>query len=314
MDLVQEVIDLEEHEEKEGGTMTAILKPNPDRYETIEDDNGDIKGYLDTFDNTLFSITVVKQMAEQMEGLPIHHSPSQIDDIQKYIGKRGRAMKRLFDGEFENHGFADASEEFLENLIEENSREFVILFIDIAGSTNLNQQLGDRSYAQIIRLFHREIALLVGQFNGHILKFLGDGLVAYFPDESYVGRHDNSIDCALCMKYMILGGINPILRSEDLPEIQFRIGLDSGDAEIVPIGASGFKQKADLIGETINLASKIEAQAETNSIYIGADTERGLHTQWRKHTQKVENLKDWDYQKDGTSEYELYQYVGMVSG
>ena len=314
MDFVQEVINLEEHEEEEGGTMTAIMKPNPERYETIENEDDGIKGYLDTFEDTFIPISKVRQMAEEMEGTPITHSPSHIDDIEEYIGRRGPAMKKLFDGEFEDHDFTDASEDFLEELIEENSRDFVILFIDIAGSTNLNQQLGDQEYARIIRLFHREMALLVSQFNGHILKFLGDGLAAYFPVESYTGRHDNSIDCALCMKYMVLGGLNPILKSENLPEIQFRIGMDSGEAEIIPVGAGGFKQEVDLIGETINLASKIESQAETNGIYLGADTERGLHTNWRKHTEEVENLEDWDYQKGDAGEYKLYRYVGMASG
>jgi len=314
MDFVQEVIDLEEHDNKEGGTVTALMKPNPERYETKKDNDGNIEGYYDTLDDLFIPIAEVKHMADQMEGTPITHSPSQIDDIQQYIRKRGPAMKELFNGRFEDHGFKDVSEEFLENLVEENSRDFVILFIDIAGSTHLNRQLGDQSYARIIRLFHREIALLVGQFNGHVLKFLGDGLVAYFPSRSYTGRHDNSIDCALCMKYMVMGGINPVLKTEDLPEIGFRIGIDSGNAEIIPVGASGFKQEVDLIGETMNLASKIEAQAENNGIYLGADAERGLHTQWRKHTEEVKNLEDWDYKKGDNNSYKLYRYVGMVSG
>lgn len=311
MDFIPEVINSEEQED--GSTKIQFtLEPNPERYERTEIDGEG--GYLDKFDDIFFSDSVLRDAAEKMSSTPIYHHPPRIEDIHRYIRQRGPAMKGLFDGEFEDHDFFDASEELLADLVEENDTKFVILSIDIVGSTDLNQQLGDKSFARIIRLFHREIALLTNQFHGRILKFKGDGLIAYFPDPNFTGMHDNAINCAICMRWIVLGGMNPVLETEDLPGINFRIGIDSGDAEIISLGVGGVKQEMDLIGETVNLASKIESVANTNEIYLGENTVHGLHTQYRKHTERVQSSQGWDYTKGDGDEYKLYHYTSFGSG
>ena len=274
MDFELEVLELEEQEDGSAKVQFA-LEPNPERYERTEIDGKE--GYMDKFENIFISDSVLEDSAEKMAGTPIYHHPPGIDDIHKYIGKRGKSMKELFSGSFEDDQFSDASEELLDDLAEDNDTRFVILSVDIADSTRLIHELGDKQFAQIIRLFHREIAILTNQFHGHVLKFKGDGLIAYFPDPNFNGMHDNAINCALCIAWMVAGGINPILQSEDLPEIDFRIGLDSGKAEIVSLGAGDLKKEMDIIGETVNLASKIESVAETNSIYMGENTARNVH-------------------------------------
>jgi class 3 adenylate cyclase len=120
---------------------------------------------------------------------------------------------------------------------------------------------------------------------------------------------DNALDCAACMKRMILCGINPVLRKSELPELAFRTGLDSGMAIVATIGANGVKVHKDLIGETINLSVKIQAKAGTNQVFMGESTALTLHTFWRQKIQKVD-LPDWDCRDRKTGRaYPVYSLV-----
>ena len=150
------------------------------------------------------------------------------------------------------------------------------------------------------------MALIVEKFNGYVLKFVGDGLIAYFPEPNLIGMTDNALDCAATMKRMILFGLNPILKERNLPALSFRIGLDSGEAIIKTVGAEAVKIHKDLIGETINLSAKIQSLASCNQILMGESTAVYLHTFWRKKIQKLD-LPKWDYKDKTTGEtYSIY--------
>jgi adenylate cyclase len=125
---------------------------------------------------------------------------------------------------------------------------FVILSIDLKGSTKMSQELSLETNAQIISLYLREMALVVEKFNGYVLKYVGDGLIAYFPEPNMIGMTDNALDCAATMKKMILFGLNSALKDRKLPTLSFRIGLDSGEAMVKTIGAESGKIHKDLIG------------------------------------------------------------------
>ena len=170
----------------------------------------------------------------------------------------------------------------------------------------MSQKLVAKVNARIIQVYIREMALLVGKFNGFVLKYVGDGLIAYFPEPNLIGMSDNALDCAACMGRMIFNGINPILKERNLPELSFRVGLDSGEASIVTMGADAIKRHKDLISETINISAKIQAKAGTNQIFMGESTALALHTFWRKRIKKVKP-KDWEYKDKATGNiYPIY--------
>jgi len=131
-------------------------------------------------------------------------------------------------------------------------------------------------------------------------------VIAYFPEPNLIQMSDNAVDCAICMARMILTGINLILKQRGLPELSFRIGLDSGEAIVATIGADSVKVHKDLISETINISAKIQAKAGNNQILIGESTAEALHTSRRKRIKKVE-LTDWDYKNKATGQtYQIY--------
>ena len=95
-----------------------------------------------------------------------------------------------------------------------------------------------------------------------------------------------------------------------MPELGFRIGLDSGEAIITDIGAEGIKSHKDLIGETVSLASKIQSRAKNKQILLGESTTLNVQTFWRKKLKRLDSLKNWDYSDKKTGKvYALYYLV-----
>lgn len=282
------------------------LTPDPGRYELRIIDGK--QGYWDKFDEIFIPLDVLKESAPQIEGLPIFYSPPKIKTIEDYTQNRIKEMKNYFEKEADSYEFKDKSEEFLESLIKDKLR-FVILSIDLKGSTKMSQQLSIEDNSKVIALFSKEISQLIYYFNGYVLKYLGDGITAYFPEPNFIGMNDNAIDCATSIKYFILNGLNKVLDEKKFPPLNFRIGLDSGEAMVVTIGSKISKMHKDLIGRTINLATKIQSLAGTNQILAGETTIKNAYYIWRKLFERIELPKDWNYFKNGTTDkYQVYAF------
>jgi len=273
------------------GKFSIEMIPNPERYErrTV---NGE-EGYYDLFDNLFIHDSVLEKGIPTLNGTPIYYSPKKIRKIDEYIHKRIPHIREYLANDSNSYEQADLSEEFL-NVVNRDEMTFVILCIDLRGSTRMSQELPPPLNAKIISLFLREMALLVDGFNAYVLKYVGDGLIAYFPEPNLLGKTDNAVDCSASMRKMIRFGINPILKEHNMPELHFRMGLDSGRAVITNIGAPAIKMQKDLIGETINLTAKIQSVADTDEILIGESTTLNLHTFWRKKIEKKEK-KNWNF-------------------
>jgi class 3 adenylate cyclase len=80
--------------------------------------------------------------------------------------------------------------------------------------------------------------------------------------------------------------------------IQIRIGVDSGNAAVIVLGSASTKRHADLIGQVVSLASKVEKHAGADGIAVGEACWRNLHASWRAHLQRVSSPADWPYQSD----------------
>lgn len=289
--------------DKEKGLYRMYSKPDPERYERVDEDGK--KGFFDKFDNIFIPDEVIKKASESSVGLPIYYSPSKIRDSDEYIISRKESIERFLDGDPKESFQNETCEDFLESL-DDIEMDFIILSIDLVESTKMSQILSLELNSKIIDLFLLEITLIINAFNGFVLKYTGDGLIAYFPD-AYAGKHDNAIDSACTLKRMIIKGINPVLNDKNIPELEFRIGLDSGKAIKKVLGVKGIKTQTDLVGETVNIAVKIQEIAPKNQILIGASTAFQLHLQWRKRIKKLKKPKNWNYiDKLTNKSYQLF--------
>ncbi len=303
MDLLQEI---EWYNEKTH-RMKVKLTPNPERYDW-KIINGK-KVLCDKFEDIQIPEDVYSKIMSDMKGKGLYYVKPTITSNLEYIQNRIPKIQQFLECDESDYESIDKSEDFLNSLtIKEMT--FVILCIDLKGSTKLSQYLSLEENSKIIKLFAKEMANIIASYHGYVLKYMGDGLIAYFPEPNFLGMEDTAVDCAASMKFLIENGINKVLSEKNLPELKFRIGLDTGEAIISTIGDISSKQQKDLIGMTVNFAAKIQNVAEENQIVIGDSTKKQMHTTRKKLFQSY-SPSNWDY-KIGNNVYPLHSLIPVV--
>lgn len=145
----------------------------------------------------------------------------------------------------------------------------VILYIDIDDSTKMSLSISETELASIIQIFSAEMSFVIWGYGGYVLKYIGDGLLAFFPAE-YNGQIAciNAMNCAKTMLYIIRNCINPVFKLYGLPEITARVGLVYGNALVVIFGKNLHTAHVDMVGVTINIAAKLTHIAKPNHILM----------------------------------------------
>ncbi len=300
MDFEFEVLDVDE----DAGKISVCMRPDPRRYEWQEIDGQ--KYLYDKLDETLFPIQILEDAAQRLEGGPINFQPAMIEDADEYLQSRKSSVTRMLQGFQVQATFEDKSEEFLESLAE-NKLRFVILSIDVVNSTQLAATIGDERYAQLITTILHELSEITVKFRGHVLKYTGDGLIAYFAEPSFITKHDLAIDGAITMLKLVYEVVKPACDECGLLPVDARIGLESGEAYIETVGSNLTKQQKDIIGVVVSLSSKIQEQAHPGEIYLGETMLRHLHVQWRQHCKPIELGEDWRYEDPDGDTYRVYR-------
>ncbi|HLO41542.1 MAG TPA: adenylate/guanylate cyclase domain-containing protein [Phycisphaerales bacterium] len=296
-----EIID---HDEI-SGQFRFKLSPNPERYEW-RGEGADLFLY-DKLDQIAFPESVIKSMKQQLEGVEFRFQPQTAGNIDAYIDDRLPDIRAEFAGTFPDVTGHDRSLEELEGLVGTN-HEFAIVSIDLVGSTALSSTLPPQEYARLIRVYVHELSRLVTYFHGHVLKYTGDGVLAFFAAPSLIIKTDHALDYAACAIRLVQRGLNPIAAERDFPPIQIRAGLDSGSAAVAVVGHDATKQHPDLIGKTVNLACKIQSIAPVNGVAIGDFARRHLHTRWRNRCSALPLPLNWPYRTADGSAYPVMRF------
>jgi adenylate cyclase len=204
-------------------------------------------------------------------------------NIGNIIKSAQLAMWNSLKGEMEFNISDEDTRDILEKMAGSKAT-FMILYIDIVGSTKLSMTLPADKLAAIVRGFTYEISLVVSAYGGFVLKYLGDAILAFFviPDKSnpYMPC-TNAVHCARSMIRAVKEGFNVILNQEGYSELDVRIGIDLGENVVVEYGwdlhslvmdgkqITIRKVRHDILGYTISIASKITGLAQPNQIVIG---------------------------------------------
>ena len=145
-------------------------------------------------------------------------------------------------------------------------RPITVMFCDLVGSTSLAAQLDPEDWRTLVNTYLDEASAAVTGLGGHVLKKLGDGLMALF---GYPHAQENDAERAVRAALAIqraLVEINARSASRGAPELQARIGLDSGQ---VVVDATG-----EVFGDAPNIAARVQSAAEPGSILITAAVQR----------------------------------------
>jgi class 3 adenylate cyclase len=290
--------------DEETGLIKFALVPDPERYEEI-DLNGE-RAYRDRFEGFIIPEHVIAEAAPGLEGLPITLAPPLIKDALAYVEGRREPIARRLAGASPPAPLADPSSDYLAELAG-TDHEFAIISIDLVGSTKLAASLGQRAYLALIDVLAAELAEIAPLFHGHVLKFTGDGALIFIPGPTRNQQNDLAIDCALTMRALVYRALNPELVATGQDEIEIRIGIDAGAAAVHVLGSPVSKRGADIIGEVVNLACKIEGVGDAGDISIGGVAAHAMHRQWREVLESIPTPPDWPYTDEHGSPYPLYR-------
>jgi class 3 adenylate cyclase len=300
MDLVE--VDISDDPER----PDVRLIPHPDRYEYVAPHGLETGGFIDRLDprRLFFPENTVADMLTRAGKLPLRILAPKIQNSDEYIASRLPIIREGIMVGANDDRFRNITNE---ELRAPSTRHFVIISIDLVGSTLLSQHIDEDANARVIQTYSREVALMCGLFHGRVLKFMGDGMILYFPTGSMARRHDVAIDCVTALRDLVLVGINSVLTELELPKLACRIGVDSGLAPVVTIGDSSTTNNIDIIGRVVNIAAKIEKHAPTNGICVGESVVLNTHTMWLKHMSPMPNPTNWPYIDPLTGEsYKIY--------
>ena len=300
MDFLPEIISIDD----ESNSLTVLLKPDPMRYEWRKADR---KKYLyDKLDNILCPEQVFYDLSRQIVNHRISLQSQEIDDIPICTDFSKPFIEKVLKGQQIAPRLEDKSEEFLQSL-ESDKLTFAIISLDVVGSTALSISLNPSTYANLISVVLWKLSAIIPKFHGHVLKYTGDGLIAYFPEPGFITKNDLAVDCAVALRRVIYKGLDTIFKEFGCPPIEVRIGIDTGEAFIKIIGDPSTKQHKDIIGAVVSLAAKIQAVTKPGEIYMGETTCRNLHNMWKENIELVELSDYWNYKgKDGNM-YKVYK-------
>ena len=145
--------------------------------------------------------------------------------------------------------------------IPDERRHLTILFCDLVGSTTLTAQLDPEEWRETVAGYHRIAAEAITRFDGHVAKYLGDGVMAYF---GWPAAHDNDAERAARAGLAILDAIAKLNEQPKRQKLSARVGIDSG---AVVVGAGAGKE-VDVFGDAPNVAARVEAAAEPGTVMI----------------------------------------------
>lgn len=214
----------------------------------------------------------------------------------------------------------DLSTEEAHNILAKLARSkvrLVILNIDLVGSTKMSMMLPVDRLATLVQAFTQEMSLTITAYGGHVLKYVGDAILAFFVAEGdqYLPSI-NAVNCARSMIRIIREGINPILNQYDYPEMSVRVGIDIGENVVVQYGWNTQTIEGrqfrwphyDILGYTINVAAKMTTLAKPDQIVIGQLVHDLLDERQRTTFRLLQiNPEVWSYVSDQTGGiYRLY--------
>jgi class 3 adenylate cyclase/predicted ATPase len=156
---------------------------------------------------------------------------------------------------------------------EAERRQLTVLFCDLVGSTQLSGQLDPEDLRAVVRAYQEAAAEVIESYGGHIAQYLGDGLLVYF---GYPAAHEDDARRAVHTSLGIVQAIailNTRLAAQYSVELAVRLGIHTGPVVVGQMGSAGRHEHLAL-GETPNLAARLQALAPANAVVISAVTAR----------------------------------------
>jgi class 3 adenylate cyclase/predicted ATPase len=154
-------------------------------------------------------------------------------------------------------------------------RQLTVMFCDLVGSTALSARLDPEELREVIGAYHGCVAAAVRRFDGFVAKYMGDGVLVYF---GYPRAHEDDAERAVRAGLAVVEAVRAIGAADPL---EVRVGIATGLVVVGDLVGEGPSQEQAVVGETPNLAARLQALAEPGSVVIASATRRLLGNVFR---------------------------------
>jgi class 3 adenylate cyclase/tetratricopeptide (TPR) repeat protein len=164
-------------------------------------------------------------------------------------------------------------------------RQVTVMFSDLVGSTALSARMDPEDLREVISAYQKCVAETVRRFGGFVAKYMGDGVLIYF---GYPQAHEDDAERAVRAGLELVAAVGALKTQAPL---QTRVGIATGLVVVGDLIGSGASQEQAIVGETPNLAARLQGIAEPDSVVIAESTRKLLGNLFQLEDLGAQDLK-----------------------
>src|SRR5262249_14752625 len=164
-------------------------------------------------------------------------------------------------------------------------RQVTVMFSDLVGSTALSARMEPEDLREVISAYQKCVAETVQRFGGFVAKDMGDGVLIYF---GYPQAHEDDAERAVRAGLGLVSAVGALKIHEPM---QTRVGIATGLVVVGDLIGSGASQEQAIVGDTPNLAARLQGVAEPNSVVIAGSTRKLLGNMFELEDLGASDLK-----------------------
>src|ERR1700726_4528914 len=211
--------------------------------------------YADAFEANDIDLDILPELSEH-----------DLEQLGLSLGNRRRLLKAIAERSAE---VAQSKPSDESGSPDAERRQVTVLFADMVGSTALSRKIDPELLGGLIRRYQDAVAGAIGRYGGFVAKFMGDGVLAYF---GFPQAFEDAAERAVRAAIGILAEVGGIALP-DGTRVQARVGIATGLVVVGEIVGSGTAQERTIVGETPNLAARLQALAAPDTILISESTQ-----------------------------------------
>jgi class 3 adenylate cyclase len=155
---------------------------------------------------------------------------------------------------------------------EAERRQLTVMFVDLVGSTALSVRLDPEEMREVLRSYFDAIAAAIARFDGHVDRLLGDGVLAFF---GWPRAHEDDAERAVRAALDSIEAVRRVRTPVGEP-LAARVGIATGRVVVGDLIGEGAVREQAVVGDTPNLAARLQALAQPNTVVVAAGTRRLL--------------------------------------
>ena len=188
------------------------------------------------------------------------------------MGARLKLLKAIaeLDGDVALSGTAAGAAQPIAQAETAERRQVTVMFCDLVGSTALSARMDPEDLREVISAYQKSVTETVQRFGGFVAKYMGDGVLVYF---GYPQAHEDDAERAVCAGLEVVAAVTAL---KSYTPFQSRVGIATGLVVVGDLVGSGEARERGIVGETPNLAARLQGIAVPNQVVIAESTRKLL--------------------------------------